>query len=181
MAEKLDVIDLIISTLREHERSLDEVSRELRETSGELGRSAEDIREAAHLFREAIETLRPSMSESESHTPKPPEPSRENAERDSQPDQIQPRPMLEHPSDEEALSFEKAKMKETLRQILRLLDKYGFLSLTDLSRMVSEGSRNWLSGFMAALEALDIVKRRGTATHKIYILTERGKRKLEEI
>jgi len=146
MAEKLDVIDFIISALREHERSLDDAINKLSELIDTCQRRAQG-------------------SEFESHTV-----------------QIRPPPQHEHPSKPagEEIPSEEDEAKHVLRQILQLLDRYGFLSLTDLSRMVSEGTRNWLSGFMAALEALNIVKRRGTATHKIYTLTERGRRHLEE-
>jgi|GEM_PF-4465799 len=145
MAEKLDVIDFIISALREHERSLDYAINKLSELIDTCQRRAQG-------------------SEFKSHT-------------------VQIRSPPEHsskPAVEEGLSSEEDEAKQVLREILRLLDRYGFLSLTDLSRMVSEGTRNWLSGYMAALEALDIVKRRGTATHKLYTLTERGRKHLEE-
>jgi len=41
--------------------------------------------------------------------------------------------------------------------------------LTEIERELSI-SRNWLSGFMTALEALDIVERKGTCTFKLYKL-----------
>jgi DNA-binding HxlR family transcriptional regulator len=42
-------------------------------------------------------------------------------------------------------------------------------SLSELERSIGI-SRNWLSGFMAALEALGAVECRGTRTFKIYVL-----------
>mgnify|MGYP000421495462 CR=1 FL=1 len=189
MAEKLDVIDLIISTLREHERSLDEVSRELRETSGELGRAAETIREAAHLFREASTASRPSASDSESSTPKPPASSSggkafhpirmvQEGGFKSHTVQIRPPPQPEHPSKpavEEVLPSEEDEPKHVLRQILQLLDRFGFLSITQLQRLTST-SRNYLAGFLAGLESCNIITRRGTPTHKLYLLSEQGRR-----
>ncbi|MBS7646690.1 MAG: hypothetical protein QW566_00120 [Candidatus Jordarchaeales archaeon] len=58
---------------------------------------------------------------------------------------------------------------ETLQQISRLLEKNGLMSLSDLERSIGV-SRNWLSGFMAALEAIDLVERKGTRTFKLYMI-----------
>jgi len=56
-----------------------------------------------------------------------------------------------------------------LEDVRRLLSENGMASLSELERMTGI-SRNWLSGFMAALEAIGLVNCRGTRTHKIYML-----------
>jgi len=58
--------------------------------------------------------------------------------------------------------------KRVLESVLRLLQERPRY-LTQLDRELGI-TRNWLSGFMAALEACDVVNRRGTRTLKIYEL-----------
>lgn len=58
-----------------------------------------------------------------------------------------------------------------LREIRRTIEKGGMASLSDLERVLGV-SRNWLSGFMAALEALGVVECRGTRTYKIYVFRQ---------
>jgi len=61
-----------------------------------------------------------------------------------------------------------------LEEVRRLLSQNGMASLSDLERSMGV-SRNWLSGFMAALEAVGVVSCKGTRTFKIYMLkAERG-------
>jgi len=60
--------------------------------------------------------------------------------------------------------------KRVLESVLRLLQEKP-RSLTQLDRELGI-SRNWLSGFMAALEACEVVNRHGTRTFKIYELLE---------
>jgi len=56
-----------------------------------------------------------------------------------------------------------------LREVKRLLERNGLMSLSELERSLGV-IRCWLSGFMAALEVLGIVECRGTRTHKLYAL-----------
>ena len=56
-----------------------------------------------------------------------------------------------------------------LREVKRLLSVNGMASLSGLERSMGI-SWNWLSGFMAALEALGLVDCKGTRTFKIYML-----------
>ena len=56
-----------------------------------------------------------------------------------------------------------------LREVKRLLSANGMASLSELERSTGI-SRNWLSGFMAALEALGLVECKGTRTFKLYVL-----------
>ena len=58
-----------------------------------------------------------------------------------------------------------------LEEVRRFLDNSGMASLSDLERGLGI-TRNWLSGFMAALEALGLVKCKGTRTYKLYMLVE---------
>jgi len=58
--------------------------------------------------------------------------------------------------------------RSVLEEVRRHLSKNGMSSLSELERSI--GARNWLSGFMAALEALGVVECRGTRTFKIYVL-----------
>lgn len=58
---------------------------------------------------------------------------------------------------------------DVLREIRRHLERHGMASLSELERSLGV-SRNWLSGFMAALEALGVVACKGTRTYKIYML-----------
>jgi len=51
------------------------------------------------------------------------------------------------------------------------LNDSGMASLSDLERGLGV-TRNWLSGFMSALEALGMVKCKGTRTYKLYRLVE---------
>lgn len=55
-----------------------------------------------------------------------------------------------------------------LREVRRVIEKNGMASLSELERALGV-SRNWLSGFMAALEALGVVDCRGTRTFKLYM------------
>lgn len=61
--------------------------------------------------------------------------------------------------------------KGVLREARQLLSKSGMASLSELERRLGT-TRNWLSGFMSALEALDVVECRGTRTYKLYMLRE---------
>jgi len=54
-----------------------------------------------------------------------------------------------------------------LKEVKRLLERNGWMSLSDLERSIGV-TRNWLSGFMSALEALGVVECRGTRTFKLY-------------
>ena len=58
-----------------------------------------------------------------------------------------------------------------LEGVRRFLNDSGMASLSDLERGLGI-TRNWLSGFMAALEALGLVKCKGTRTYKLYMLVE---------
>jgi len=61
--------------------------------------------------------------------------------------------------------------RSVLEEVRRHLSKSGMSSLSGLERSIGI-SRNWLSGFMAALEALGVVECRGTRTFKIYVLAK---------
>jgi DNA-binding HxlR family transcriptional regulator len=61
--------------------------------------------------------------------------------------------------------------RSVLEEVRRHLSKNGMSSLSELERSIGI-SRNWLSGFMAALEALGVVECRGTRTFKIYVLAK---------
>lgn len=50
--------------------------------------------------------------------------------------------------------------KNVLEEVRRLLSENGMASLSELERYTGV-SRNWLSGFMAALEALGVVSCKG--------------------
>ena len=56
-------------------------------------------------------------------------------------------------------------------EVKRFLSRNGMASLSELERSIGI-SRNWLSGFMAALEAVGVVECRGTRTFKIYVLAK---------
>ncbi|MEM3602770.1 MAG: hypothetical protein QXN87_08885 [Candidatus Bathyarchaeia archaeon] len=60
---------------------------------------------------------------------------------------------------------------DVLREVRRVIEKNGMASLSELERALGV-SRNWLSGFMAALEALGIVDCRGTKTYKLYMVKQ---------
>jgi DNA-binding HxlR family transcriptional regulator len=61
--------------------------------------------------------------------------------------------------------------RSVLEEVRRHLSKNGMSSLSELERSIGI-LRNWLSGFMAALEALGVVECRGTRTFKIYVLAK---------
>jgi len=61
-----------------------------------------------------------------------------------------------------------------LEEVERFLNDSGMASLSDLERHLRI-SRNWLSSFMSALEALGIVECKGTRTYKLYMLTKEKK------
>jgi len=56
-----------------------------------------------------------------------------------------------------------------LKEVLSLLKKESIASITDIERALGVG-RNWLSGFLAALYALDLLKCKGTRTHKLFMI-----------
>lgn len=58
-----------------------------------------------------------------------------------------------------------------LREVRRVIERSGMASLSELERATGV-SRNWLSGFMAALEALGVVECRGTRTYKLYMVKQ---------
>jgi len=58
-----------------------------------------------------------------------------------------------------------------LKEVRRLLERNGWMSLSDLERSIGV-TRNWLSGFMSALEALGVVECRGTRTFKLYAIKQ---------
>lgn len=60
-----------------------------------------------------------------------------------------------------------------LREVRRVIEKNGMASLSELERALGV-SRNWLSGFMAALEVLGVVDCRGTKTFKLYMVKQTG-------
>jgi len=62
--------------------------------------------------------------------------------------------------------------KGLFEEVKRFLSRNGMASLSELERAIGV-SRNWLSGFMAALEALGVVACKGTRTYKIYVLVDR--------
>jgi len=57
------------------------------------------------------------------------------------------------------------------REVRRFLGDAGMACLSDLERELGI-TCNWLSGFMSALEALGLVRCRGTRTYKLYMLVE---------
>jgi len=59
-----------------------------------------------------------------------------------------------------------------LQEIRQFLSKAGMASLSDLERGLGI-TRNWLSGYMAALEALGMVECKGTRTYKLYMLIKK--------
>jgi len=59
-----------------------------------------------------------------------------------------------------------------LKEVRRFLNDSGMASLSDLERGLGI-TRSWLSGFMSALEALGLVKCKGTRTYKLYMLVEK--------
>jgi len=61
-----------------------------------------------------------------------------------------------------------------LQEIRQFLSKAGMASLSDLERGL-DITRNWLSGYMSALEALGMVKCKGTRTCTLYMLIEEQK------
>jgi len=61
-----------------------------------------------------------------------------------------------------------------LREVRRVIERSGMASLSELERALGV-SRNWLSGFMAALEALGVVECRGTKTYKLYMIKQGDK------
>jgi len=61
-----------------------------------------------------------------------------------------------------------------LEEVRRFLNDSGMVSLSDLERGLGI-TPNWLSGFMSALEALGLVKCKGTRTYKLYMLVEEKK------
>lgn len=60
-----------------------------------------------------------------------------------------------------------------LREVRNSLRRRGLASLSELERELRIG-RSWLSGFMAALETLGVVKCKGIKTFKIYMLAPEG-------
>jgi len=173
MAEdRLDAVDLILSTLQEHERSLDRIS-------AKLGEVADLIRNATLELVGAIV----QSYESQTPPPDPPQPMTalplenndrrrteraEEREMEESSPSVRSRELVERFEDEE---FNED--KEILIKILHNLANLQPLSITDLNRAVGV-PRNYLAGFMAGLEATNIVIRRGTSTHKIYFLTRSG-------
>jgi len=144
LAERLDVLDLIINTLREHERSLDEEIEKLRIIGDEL----------QNLIQQpTIEGESPSGVIEEAEKP------------------IDAQFSLE--TEAEGDPPEGEFWRRTLRRVLELLEKFEILSISELCRLTG-GRRDWITGFLAALEALGILGRRGTRTHKLYHLTEKG-------
>ncbi|MEM2493656.1 MAG: hypothetical protein QXE23_08980 [Nitrososphaerota archaeon] len=61
-----------------------------------------------------------------------------------------------------------------MREVRRVIERSGMASLSELERALGV-SRNWLSGFMAALEALGVVECRGTKTYKLYMIKQGDK------
>jgi DNA-binding IclR family transcriptional regulator len=61
---------------------------------------------------------------------------------------------------------------DVLGEVRRLLERNGMASLSELEKAIGV-SRNRLSGFMAALEALGIFSCKGTRTYRIYMLAEK--------
>ena len=61
--------------------------------------------------------------------------------------------------------------KGVLREVRQLLNKTGMASLSELERKLGI-TRNWLSGFMSALVAMDVVVCKGTKTYKLYMLKQ---------
>jgi len=59
-----------------------------------------------------------------------------------------------------------------LQEIRQFLSKAGMANLSDLERRLGI-TRNWLSGYMAALEALGMVECKGTRTYKLYMLIKK--------
>ncbi len=161
MAEKLDVIDFIITALREHERNLDRAVNQLCELLSDMRRSQSQSHQPSSS-RSSISDSRGVSGGDRSASGRTSSSSGEAEGRE--------------------LNAESSEEKAALQQILNLLNQHRFLSLTDVSRMTFDlGTRNWLAGFMAALEATGVVERRGTATHKLHVLTPRGRRLLEEM
>jgi 2-polyprenyl-3-methyl-5-hydroxy-6-metoxy-1,4-benzoquinol methylase len=58
-----------------------------------------------------------------------------------------------------------------LKEILNLLKKESIASITEIERAIGVG-RNWLSGFLAALYALDLLHCKGTRTHKLFMIRD---------
>jgi len=61
--------------------------------------------------------------------------------------------------------------KGVLREVRQLLNKTGMASLSELERKLGI-TRNWLSGFMSALVAMDVVVCKDTKTYKLYMLKQ---------
>jgi len=61
-----------------------------------------------------------------------------------------------------------------LKEILTLLKKESIASITEIERAIGVG-RNWLSGFLAALYAMDLLSCKGTRTHKLFMIRDYDK------
>jgi hypothetical protein len=147
---QLDVIDLIINILREHEERFDDLLNRL----------------------ETIISPNPTIIQP-TFDPLPPLESADDTQ--ASPSDPAPPPPEIHPPEDDEEDEEKRRWKEMLQEVERLLKKHNYMSLSDLCRILPV-SRNWLAGFMAGLQALRIVELRGTRTHKLYRLTQRGRK-----
>ena len=182
MAEdRLDAVDFILNTLQEHERSLDRII-------AKLGEAADLIRNATlELIEAPLQSHESQVPPPDSPQPMTARPLSENDDRkgteraeelemeESSLSAIRP-----HESIEQFDDYEFSEEKGLLIKILHNLAKLQYPSITDLNRAV-EAPRNYLAGFMAGLEATNKVIRRGTPTHKIYLLTKSGEQLYQEL
>ena len=179
MAEdRLDAVDFILNTLKEHERSLDRII-------AQLGEVTDLLRNATLEFVGVIV----QSHEPQTPPPDPPQPmtarplendDRKETERAGEREMEEPSPSAIRPQIEQFDDYEFSEEKELLIKILHNLAKLQYLSITDLCRIIG-APRNYLTGFMAALEACKIVSRKGTPTHKIYFLTRSGEQLYQEL
>ncbi|RLI87547.1 MAG: hypothetical protein DRP01_01690 [Archaeoglobales archaeon] len=174
---KMDVIDFLISALRDS----------IEELNNAIGRLEDMIEKTKPQNRTSPSPETPQPMSGRNIEEKMTETRTEEAEEREEiipPETSQPRisPLAEEPMTEtrhyevggRERDYWECEEKMILFRVLDYINKNQFASISDITRNFFDLNRNWLAGFLSGLYACGLVALRGTATHKLYSLTLEG-------